>query len=68
MAAERLGSTRQSACAIEDTERGLRSAVAAGMRCAVIPHELTRGGNFSDAWRVLDHALQVPDLVAGRPA
>jgi HAD superfamily hydrolase (TIGR01509 family) len=65
MAAERLGVDPAECLAIEDTERGLRSAVAAGMRCAVIPHELTRGGDFSAAWRVLEHALQVPELVLG---
>lgn len=63
MAAARLGLDPAECLAIEDTERGLQSAVAAGMRCAVIPHELTRGGNFASAWRVLDHALEVPDLV-----
>jgi HAD superfamily hydrolase (TIGR01509 family) len=63
MAAARLGVDPAECLAIEDTERGLASAVAAGMRCAVIPHALTSGGDFSAAWRVLEHALQVPDLV-----
>jgi HAD superfamily hydrolase (TIGR01509 family) len=63
MAAARLGIDPAECLAIEDTERGLASAVAAGMRCAVIPHELTSGGDFSAAWRVLEHALEVPDLV-----
>ena len=65
MAAERLGLDPAECLAIEDTERGLQSAVAAGMRCAVIPHELTRGGSFASAWRVLAHALEVRDLVLG---
>jgi HAD superfamily hydrolase (TIGR01509 family) len=63
MAAARLGVEPAECLAIEDTERGLQSAVAAGMRCAIIPHELTRGGDFASAWRVLEHALEVPDLV-----
>jgi HAD superfamily hydrolase (TIGR01509 family) len=62
-AAARLGVAPEECLAIEDTERGLESAVAAGMRCAVIPHELTAGGDFSAAWRVLDSASQVPELI-----
>jgi HAD superfamily hydrolase (TIGR01509 family) len=63
LAAARLGIAPEECLAIEDTERGLESAVAAGMRCAVIPHELTAGGDFSAAWRVLESASQVPELI-----
>jgi HAD superfamily hydrolase (TIGR01509 family) len=35
--------------AIEDSERGLRSATAAGLRCIVVPRELTRDQDFSKA-------------------
>jgi HAD superfamily hydrolase (TIGR01509 family) len=63
LAAARLGLEPAECLAIEDTERGLQSAVAAGMRCAVIPHDLTLGGDFAAAWQVLEHARLVPGLV-----
>jgi len=63
MAAARLALDPSECLAIEDTERGLAAAVAAGMRCAVFPHELTRGGDFAAAWRVLADASEVPGLI-----
>lgn len=61
-AADRLGVRPERCLVIEDSERGLRAAKAAGMRCWVVPSRLTRGGQFGDADAVL------PDLaaVAGR--
>ena len=42
---------------IEDTKRGLAAAHTAGIDCAVIPHELTNGHDFSKAkWILKDFA------------
>jgi len=49
--------------AIEDSERGLAAAVAAGLRCLVIPRGLTRGGDFGAAHAVLDDASAVPQAL-----
>jgi HAD superfamily hydrolase (TIGR01509 family) len=64
LAAERLGLEPEDCIAIEDSERGLSAAVAAGMRCLVVPTALSRGGNFDAAHRVLRHAGEVPSAVA----
>ena len=64
-AIERFNVPASRSIVIEDTERGLAAAVAAGVPCMVIPHELTAGGDFSAAYRVLDHVGQVPDAVRG---
>lgn len=48
---------------IEDTERGLSAAVAAGIRCVVVPHELTRYGDFSKAWKVLDDIMELDKIL-----
>lgn len=48
---------------VEDSDRGLRAALAAGVRCAVIPQGLTRGLDFSGAWRMLKSIREIPDLV-----
>jgi HAD superfamily hydrolase (TIGR01509 family) len=39
---------------VEDLERGLAAAMSAGIRCLVAPNALTRGNNFSGAYRVLE--------------
>lgn len=50
--------------AVEDSERGLAAARAAGLRCIVVPRGLTRGGDFSAAYRVLDDAHAIGPLIA----
>ena len=47
-----MNSTPDQALAIEDSERGLRSALGAGLQCIVIPQELTRNQNFDGATAV----------------
>lgn len=49
--------------AIEDSERGLAAAKAAGLECWVIPTELSREGDFGTADRVLRDIAQVPGLL-----
>jgi HAD superfamily hydrolase (TIGR01509 family) len=41
---------------VEDSERGLLSARRAGIRCIVVPHELTAGGRFEGAHAVVPEA------------
>jgi HAD superfamily hydrolase (TIGR01509 family) len=53
-AVERLGLSPDRCLVIEDSERGLRAAKAAGLRCWVIPSRLTAGGRFEAADAVLD--------------
>lgn len=45
---------------IEDSERGLMAAKAAGLSCWVIPTDLSRSSNFAAADKVLAHISQVP--------
>lgn len=49
--------------AIEDSERGLRSAKGAGLACWVVPHDLTAKGDFRAADRVLPDLGAVGDLL-----
>jgi HAD superfamily hydrolase (TIGR01509 family) len=49
---------------IEDSERGLQAAVEAGLRCLIIPGELTRGGDFSAAWRTLHDVHEIPSAIS----
>lgn len=62
-AARRAGAEPGECVVVEDSERGLRSAVAAGMRCLVVPSGLSRGSDFGAAHRVLASAHEVPSVV-----
>jgi len=60
MALERAALAAEDAIAIEDSPRGVRAAVAAGIRCLAIPRGPTRGGDFSGAAAVLHDVRAVP--------
>jgi HAD superfamily hydrolase (TIGR01509 family) len=52
--------------AIEDSERGLTAAKAAGLECWVIPTPLTRDGDFRSADRVISSLAEVVALLGFR--
>lgn len=64
-ALKRSGLTGDDCLVVEDSERGLKSAHAAGLACAVIPNALTRGGDFTCAHAILNDIRDVPHLLAG---
>ena len=64
---EHAGCAPDEALAIEDSERGLAAARAAGIRCWVIPTELSAEGDFSGAERVLERIEEVPALLGIDP-
>ena len=47
---------------VEDSERGLQAAVVAGVRCAVVPQGLTRDGDFSGAYKILNDIGELAPL------
>lgn len=65
-AVQRLGVAPQRCLVIEDSERGLRAAKAAGLACWVIPSPLTRGGRFGDADAILDDLAAVSERLLER--
>lgn len=42
-----LGETPEGCLAVEDSNKGLRAAVAARIACAVVPNDYTRNGDFA---------------------
>lgn len=48
---------------IEDSERGLKSAVSAGLRCLIIKNELSGNGNFKSALEVLNSVRELSDYL-----
>jgi len=53
LAAERLKKEAGRCVVVEDAEKGVRAAHAAGMFCVAVPNDHTRGNDFSLADRVL---------------
>ena len=64
LALSRVGLPPEACLAIEDSPRGLESAVAAGLRCIVVPNALTRGSDFTVAWRVLSNCREILGEIA----
>lgn len=62
-AVERTGVAKDACLVVEDSERGLAAASAAGLKCVVVPSRLTAGRPFSGAHRVLDNIREILTLV-----
>jgi HAD superfamily hydrolase (TIGR01509 family) len=63
LAVERSGLPAEACLVVEDSERGLASALAAGLRCAIVPSDLTRGSRFDGAHVLLERVSDVISLV-----
>jgi HAD superfamily hydrolase (TIGR01509 family) len=62
---ERFGADRADAVVVEDSARGLRSAVAAGIDCVVVHHAFTASQDLSAAWHRIDRLSDLPALLLG---
>jgi HAD superfamily hydrolase (TIGR01509 family) len=60
-AIQRTGCKKEECIAIEDSERGLSSLTAAGLKCIVIPHILIRSGVFTTDHKVLKSIKNLPE-------
>jgi HAD superfamily hydrolase (TIGR01509 family) len=63
MAVARSGCRPEECLVVEDSERGLRSAVAAGLRCVVVPRGMTASGHFEGASGIMRSLSEVADEV-----
>jgi HAD superfamily hydrolase (TIGR01509 family) len=62
-AMQKLGLPAEKCVAIEDTERGLAAARAAGLRCIVVPHAFTQECKFEGAEAVLQSVAELQKLL-----
>jgi HAD superfamily hydrolase (TIGR01509 family) len=62
-AIELSGADRRACLAVEDSERGLAAATAAGLRCVVVPSRLTGPQAFDGALRRLATIRELPSLL-----
>jgi HAD superfamily hydrolase (TIGR01509 family) len=60
---ERAGAAREDCIVVEDSERGLAAATAAGLRCVIVPSRLTSGRRFAGAYRVLRSIRELPAVL-----
>ncbi len=61
---EKFGGLKEETLIIEDSERGLNSAVAAGIECAIVYHEFTKTQDFSKATHKIKSLSELPVLLS----
>ncbi len=54
---------REECIVVEDSERGLAAATAAGLPCLIVLSEWTKDGDFRSACKVLNSIREVPGAV-----
>jgi HAD superfamily hydrolase (TIGR01509 family) len=64
-ALKRFGALREEALVVEDSSRGLRSAVAAGIDCAIVFNEFTKSHDFSQARNRIRTLAELKDIILG---
>ncbi|MCB0732392.1 MAG: HAD family phosphatase [Ignavibacteriae bacterium] len=63
LAVKKSGYINEECVVIEDSERGLKSAKAAGLSCFVIPTQLTKNNNFVKADKILSNVKDIMKLL-----
>ena len=64
LAVERSGFRKEECLVVEDTERGLTAAMAAGLACVVVPSEFTRRCAFAGARHVLEGITDLLEVLS----
>lgn len=60
---EKFNATKEECIIVEDSQRGLISAVSAGIDCVIVDNEFTRTQDFSDAQYFIKNLQQLPQLL-----
>jgi len=63
---KRFGATRQETLVVEDSSRGLSSAVAAGIDCAIVHNDFTQLQDFSRASYRIDTLSELKDIILAK--
>ncbi len=63
MGLKRFGATKEEALVVEDSSRGLNSAVAAGIDCVVVDNDFTKAQDFSQARYRINTLSELKDLI-----
>jgi HAD superfamily hydrolase (TIGR01509 family) len=62
---KRFGATEEETLVVEDSPRGLKSAVAAGIDCAIVRNDFTHSPDFSEASYRIEALIELRDIVVG---
>ena len=60
---KRLGATKEETLVVEDSSRGLNSAVAAGIDCVIVYNDFTKVHDFSQASYRIDTLIELKDII-----
>jgi HAD superfamily hydrolase (TIGR01509 family) len=60
---KRLGATREETLVVEDSSRGLSSAVAAGIDCVIVYNDFTKVHYFSQASYRIQTLIELKDII-----
>jgi beta-phosphoglucomutase-like phosphatase (HAD superfamily) len=60
---KRFGATKEETLVVEDSPRGLNSAVAAGIDCAVVYNDFTKAHDFSRASHRIKTLIGLKDII-----
>ncbi len=60
---KRFGAVREQALVVEDSARGLKSAVAAGIDCAIVHSDFTQASDFSKASHRINTLRELKNIV-----
>lgn len=60
---KRLGATKEETLVVEDSARGLSSAVAAGVECAIVYNDFTKTQDFSQASYRIDALIELREII-----
>jgi len=60
---QRFGATKEETLVVEDSSRGLNSAVAAGIDCVIVYNDFTKTHDFSEATYRIDALIELKDII-----
>ncbi len=63
LALSRFGARADECLVVEDSQRGLQSAIAAGIDCAVVHNTFTSSHNFTGASHLLNSLTELPGIL-----
>jgi len=63
MGLEKFNATKEDTVVVEDSQRGLRSAVAAGIECVIVKNDFTSLHDFSTATHRIDSLSELEKLL-----
>jgi HAD superfamily hydrolase (TIGR01509 family) len=58
-----LGATKEETLVVEDSSRGLSSAVAAGIDCVIVYNDFTKAQDFSQAGYRIETLIELIDII-----